>query len=380
MGQTDNITIKVPSTNTDFLNDATESWRNLGLEASQKSETKLAQKLKSNLDTKDKRRSNPDKIVKMSRDYKMKKAIRRVKSRPDPFMIKSKYFNRNSKFLLKVIFSFCLFFTSINAEIIFAKTKKISPRSKIYWSLSIEDLESKAKKGDPNAQNTLAIRFFNGDGVSKDFKKALKFWHKAANQDQVHAQYYLGLIYYYGLERTKIDYVKALFWYKKAANRNDHEAQKNIGWMYYNGKGVNKDYLKSFRWYLKSANQGNVIAMLNIASSYFFGTGVERSYREALNWYKRAFKKGSPLAAYHIGAIYQNGYGVKANETEAIRWYMESARMGEIKAQLILGKIFEHKMKKYFEQAKYWFSQAAERGDQQAKMHLGTLLNKCNSK
>jgi uncharacterized protein len=46
----------------------------------------------------------------------------------------------------------------------------------------------------------------------------------------------------YGVEK---DYKKAVEWYIKSAEQGNPSAQNNLGFMYYNGYGVEKDYKKA---------------------------------------------------------------------------------------------------------------------------------------
>lgn len=49
------------------------------------------------------------------------------------------------------------------------------------------------------------------------------------------------------------DYVEAARWYEKAAEKGDKSAQFNLGYAYQHGEGVSQDYAKFVLWYKKSA-------------------------------------------------------------------------------------------------------------------------------
>ena len=53
-----------------------------------------------------------------------------------------------------------------------------------------------------------------------------------------------------------VNYKKAIEWYEKAAEQGDAEAQYNLGVMYENGQGVDVNYKKAIEWYEKAAEQG----------------------------------------------------------------------------------------------------------------------------
>ena len=47
------------------------------------------------------------------------------------------------------------------------------------------------------------------------------------------------------------DYKQALAWFQKAANQGDAKAQNNLGFMYQNGFGVAQNYQQAKAWYQK---------------------------------------------------------------------------------------------------------------------------------
>jgi len=51
------------------------------------------------------------------------------------------------------------------------------------------------------------------------------------------------------------DEVEAMKWFRKAAEQNDAGAEYNLGVCYNNGDGVAKDYLESYKWWLLAAAQ-----------------------------------------------------------------------------------------------------------------------------
>jgi|TARA_B110000046_G_C12821240_1_gene325511 TPR repeat protein len=62
------------------------------------------------------------------------------------------------------------------------------------------------------------------------------------------------LIYDAG-QSTPQDYKQALYWYAKAAEQNNVEAQTNLGFMYDTGEGIPQDYKQALKWYTKAAEQ-----------------------------------------------------------------------------------------------------------------------------
>jgi TPR repeat protein len=62
----------------------------------------------------------------------------------------------------------------------------------------IATLRVRANAGDADAQTSLAIAYFNGEGIPQDDAQAMLWFRKAAEQGDADAQFNLGAIY----ERT----------------------------------------------------------------------------------------------------------------------------------------------------------------------------------
>ena len=81
-----------------------------------------------------------------------------------------------------------------------------------------------AKAGLPEAQLELAQHFHTQNENAVALGKAVFWYHHAARQGVVEAQFNLGLIYYLG-EGTPKNIVQAYRWIELAARQNDHRAQ-----------------------------------------------------------------------------------------------------------------------------------------------------------
>ena len=65
-----------------------------------------------------------------------------------------------------------------------------------------------------------------------------------------------------GVEQS---YTEAVKWYRKAAEQNNPIAQNNLGWCYENGYGVSKNIAEAIQWYKKAVMRGNKLAESNLA-------------------------------------------------------------------------------------------------------------------
>ena len=152
------------------------------------------------------------------------------------------------------------------------------------------DTASPFKNGYAPAQHNLAITYANGIGVKQDFKEALKWFQKAAEQGVAESQFSLGLSYYKG-DGVKQDFKEAANWYQKAAQQGNSKAQTNLAIMYIKGEEVPKNSEKAARLTLAAAQQGSILAQASLGK--VFEKEPEALFQddaEAYYWYSLAIQ------------------------------------------------------------------------------------------
>ena len=135
-------------------------------------------------------------------------------------------------------------------------------------------------------------------GVDVNYKKAIEWYEKAAEQGDADAQNYLGSIHYNGK-----NYKKAIEWYEIAAEQGDAHAQYNLGAIYQRGQGVERDYKKAAEWFEKAANHGHVDAQHIAGIMYYHGRGVDVNYKKAVEWFEKAAEQGHAKARRALHAL-----------------------------------------------------------------------------
>ncbi|MFG4619184.1 tetratricopeptide repeat protein, partial [Acinetobacter baumannii] len=101
------------------------------------------------------------------------------------------------------------------------QSSQTNTNTNIKNNIDLTDIQSKAEKGDSEAQYNLGVMYAEGyKDIQADILKAIEWYTLSANQGYVNAQYNLGLLYK-GNEYIKPDYVKAKYWYEKAAAQGD---------------------------------------------------------------------------------------------------------------------------------------------------------------
>ena len=143
----------------------------------------------------------------------------------------------------------------------------------------------KAEEGRAGAQYNLAISYYKGEGIQKDWGKALHWFKAAGEQGIVDALYMLGMMYQFG-KGVVPDAKEAFKWYYKAAELGDAESQYRVGNSYYLARGVDKDLVAAVKWWRKAAEQGHGKASHNLGTAYFRGEGVPMDKEEAIKWLK----------------------------------------------------------------------------------------------
>lgn len=145
----------------------------------------------------------------------------------------------------------------------------------------------------PASKSEIAQWFRMGDKAyfDENYVEAVIWYVKAAEQGHAEAQYSLGVCYYSGQGVAK-DYKQAVYWYGKAAEQGHMLAQNNLGVRYDSGQGVEKDYTQAVFWYRKAAKQGYMAAQYNLGICYEYGRGIEQDYAQAAAWYGKAAAQG----------------------------------------------------------------------------------------
>lgn len=176
---------------------------------------------------------------------------------------------------------FCLGFVVLLtvAMILFRSLKSEAPTLN-----SFEYHRLLAEQGDKIAQDNLGYMYSQGQGVAKDFSKAIHWWKLAAERGSVYAQNSLGQLFASGVEGVVQDYAEAARWYRMSAEQGDATGQLNLGSLYFQGKGLPQDYAESLRWIRKSADQGNSRSQALIGAAYNTGNVLPRDFTEAHFW------------------------------------------------------------------------------------------------
>jgi len=197
-----------------------------------------------------------------------------------------------------------------------------SPANSTEVSLNVEPT-------DADMQFNSGIKYLRGDGVAKDYKQAVHWLTKSAEQGNVGAQLTLGYIYQKG-EGIPQDYTQAVQWYTKAAEQKSVEAQRYLGILYLNPDGAPKDYQKASAFLTAAAEQGDLPAQFNLGLMNERGndTTAPKDFKQAFSWHSKAANQGFAPAQFALGRLYGRGEGVTQDNKQAYIWFALAATNG----------------------------------------------------
>jgi TPR repeat protein len=136
-----------------------------------------------------------------------------------------------------------------------------------------------------------------------------------------------------GVEKN---YVKAVYWYRRAANQGFAGAQNNLAVMYEQGLGVPKNKSEAAKWYRKAAEQHNAYAQHSIGKMYLDGEGVPQNFEKAAKWISKAAEQSHNRAFRDMGEMYWKGLGVSQNNILAYMWWKLGVLHGDKESERLL--------------------------------------------
>ncbi|NOX43125.1 MAG: hypothetical protein GXP19_05240 [Gammaproteobacteria bacterium] len=123
------------------------------------------------------------------------------------------------------------------------------------------------------------------------YDTAVLYWQPMA--DLGHAKSQASLAWMYQSSKGfKQNYKKAFKWYTKAAKQNHAIAQNNLGVLYEKGWGTKKNLSKAAKWYKESAEWGYSYGQYNYGKLLLDGLGVKKNVSKATYWLDLASLQG----------------------------------------------------------------------------------------
>jgi hypothetical protein len=140
------------------------------------------------------------------------------------------------------------------------------------------------------------IGFVGGFGIE------LAMMMQAAKAGDGQAACRLGDLYRDG-EKVSYNPKKALRWYARSALLGDPVGQNQLGACYEHGVGCRPNPRRAAKYYALSASQGCSTAQKNLGLCYLVGRGVSRDLEQARSWLQGAADQGEPGAAEKLAEL-----------------------------------------------------------------------------
>jgi TPR repeat protein len=160
------------------------------------------------------------------------------------------------------------------------------------YPLALKEIVPLAKAGNVDAEHLLGLMYYQGRGVTRDYKQAFAWHYKAAVQGKSDAQYVIGAMYYTG-NAVPQDQKLAVEWFRKAAEQGHPDAQHALGLMYrYHVAGMPQDIVIAYMLVNLAAASGhrNAIEQRNLIARQMSQEQVDEAQALSRNW-----KPGTPL-------------------------------------------------------------------------------------
>lgn len=274
-------------------------------------------------------------------------------------------------------------------------------KSKEWYSL--------AQQGDVEAQLCLGLCYCTGYGGEKDYKEAVKWFHKAAKGGDTTANYVLAVCYDNELG-VKEDLDIATELYYKAAEQGIVEAQCDyaLACMY-----KKNDRSEAFKWLDVAVEREYVRAMY--ALSFFIGQGQGSQLEDAIYWMEKAAlsyeypmarlaltnlylsyydnirdeelgvqlleelcEKEDAIALYNLACCYMRGNGVEPDPEKAFELLNKAVAQNYAPALTDMGTLYLSganifNITQDLSKAMEFFSEAAYQGYPQAQYYIGQM-------
>ena len=267
------------------------------------------------------------------------------------------------------------------------------------YTQAFQYFHTAAQLGLPNAQFSLALCYFEGEGVEQDLDMAILWVERASEQGFEAAAELLELLkaakahpFDLGVAcYEKGHYTQAVQHFRTAAEQGIAEAQFNLALCYSQGKGVEESQSEAVRWYRAAAEQGDQKAAEALArlrkkeAAEAFNLGLacheKGDYVQAAQYFRTAAELGLTTAQCRLALCYFEGEGVEQDLDMAFLWVERASEQGLESAAELLKLLKAAKDHPFdlgfaclatedFVQAARFFRIAAAQGDAKAQFNL----------
>ncbi|KAL0487805.1 hypothetical protein AKO1_008687 [Acrasis kona] len=236
---------------------------------------------------------------------------------------------------------------------------------------------SAARLGNPKAQYTVGNMYLNGVGTARNDREGVKFMLQSAEQGYSDAINHVGILYESGGSSLEKDELKALKFFKRASEKENLEGMTNLSNLLLFGSIVpqSDSNIEEAISLLKTASERDFAKAQNILGHlYYTGSFVDIDYDKAVHLFKQAAERGDIFALNNLGICYEEGNGVEKDFIQAAICYDLSSRGGNVSAINNLGYI--KMIQNQYDQARLLLHDGADRGSVDALYNLAVMYDK----
>lgn len=241
---------------------------------------------------------------------------------------------------------------------------------------AVELLEMAGAAGDVIASIEY-LRTFESDMSAYEArinKLVPKLRDLAESGDVIAQEYFASLL-------LDVNVSEGVKWLKKAADAGYWLAIEELAEILYFGIDSEPDYPEAIEYLKKGVALESARCNLYMGYCSYMGHEVLKDYGTAMNYFKRAYKTGprgtAGEAAYLMGIMYKNGQGATEDDKIAAGWIELAADAGyepafyELASCYFTGRGVEQDLDRAME----LLTKSAEKGDEKARVALGSLLS-----
>ena len=162
---------------------------------------------------------------------------------------------------------------------------------------AVKDLERLAEYGDVHAQYFLGLLYRDGGLLLPDAEQAAQWLELAAKRNLPAAQYALGKLYLSDDPEVR-DAVGGIQWLERVAQNGNNDAAYRMGKEYLTGRSVRKDAVKAAEYLHRAADQNHPWVNYLLGKLHLTGSGVPKDEEAAQNCFRMANAFGHPYAQY----------------------------------------------------------------------------------
>jgi len=211
-----------------------------------------------------------------------------------------------------------------------------NPEKALYWD------QKAAEQNVPVAQYNMGVRYENGDLVDKNLQMAINWYEVCANNGfgkwQSEAQASLGLRYYEG-NGVPPDPLKAYEWITKSALQGNAPSIFFLS-DWHLSKQNKQDQHIGLAMLETSASKGLPQAQFRLALYYSDGKLVQPDYPSAVAWSRKASEQGYARAQFLLGNFLLEGRGTNKDEKQGAMFCIKAAEQGDFEAEAFVAKLY----------------------------------------